>query len=148
VYFWDREINKDIISVTKSFLWFLLYYVKNSSFQFSRSIICVKKLRDYCETFFIIINSCKNSSDEYFILIKSLFKDSGWTGCLIDIFNALNSFSSSSSKQPPPFLSFLLSVSPSEDTAYILKYSSLSISLLENKNTPKEISQYVQLTNF
>jgi hypothetical protein len=81
-------------------------------------------------------------------LIKSLFKDSGWTECLIDIFNTLNSFSSSSSKQSPPFLSFLLSVSPSENTAKILKFTSESISLLENENTPKEISRYVQLTNF
>jgi hypothetical protein len=81
-------------------------------------------------------------------LIKSLFKDSGWTECLIDIFNVLNPFSSSSSKQLPPFLSFLLSVSPSIDTADILKFTSKSILFLENENTPKEISQYVQLTNF
>jgi hypothetical protein len=80
-------------------------------------------------------------------LIKSLFKDSGWTECLIDIFNALNPFSSSS-KQSSPFLSFLLSVSPSKHIANILEFTSKSISLLENGNTPKEISQYVQLTNF
>jgi hypothetical protein len=147
MYFWDEEVNKEIILVTKSFLWFSIYYVKNPSFQFSGNIFCLRKLRDYCVTLFRITNSWKNSSDEYFDLLKSLFKDSGWTECLIDIFNALNPFSSSS-KQSPPFLSFLLSVSPSEVTTDILKYSSLSISLLENKNTPKEISQYIQSTNF
>jgi hypothetical protein len=105
----------------------------------------VKILSDYCKTFLIIIKSCKNGSDEY-LKIKSLFKDSGWTECLIDIFNGLNPFSSS--KQLPPFLSFLLSVFPSEDTVNILKDISESISLLENENTPKKISQYIQLTNF
>jgi hypothetical protein len=80
-------------------------------------------------------------------LIKSLFKDSGWTECLIDISNVLNPFSSSS-KQPPPFLSFLLSVSSSENTADVLELTSKSILLLKNKNTPKEISQYIQLTKF
>jgi hypothetical protein len=148
ISFWDKKINEEIISITKSFLWFSLYYVKNPSFQFSKSIICLEKLFGYCKTFPIIINSWKNSSDEYFDLIKSLFKDSGWTECLIDIFNALNPFSSSSSKQLPPFLSFLLVVSPSKYTPNILKNTSKSISLLENENTPKEISQYIQLTNF
>jgi hypothetical protein len=148
IYFWNREINKEIILITKSFLLFSIYYVKNPSFQYSGSFICLGKLRKYCGICFIIIDSCKNSGDEYFDLIKSLFKDLGWTECLIDIFNTLNPFSSSSSKQPPTFLSFLLSVSPSENTAYILEFTSKSISLLENENTPKEISQYIQLTNF
>jgi hypothetical protein len=130
VYFWDKKINEEIISITKSFLLFSLYYVKTPSFQFSWSIICVRKLNEYCSTFLIIINSWKNSSDENFDLIKPLFKDSGWTECLIDIFNALNPFSSSSSKQSPPFLSFLSSVSPSEDTTNILENISKSISLL------------------
>jgi hypothetical protein len=70
-------------------------------------------------------------------LIKSLFKDSGWTECLINIFNALNPSSLSSSKLLPPFLSFLSSVSPSEDTADILKSTSESIILLEDENTPE-----------
>jgi uncharacterized membrane protein len=108
----------------------------------------VRKLLTYCGTFFIVINSWKNSNDEYFNLIKSLFKDSGWTECLINIFNVLNPFSSSSSKQLPPFLSFLLSVSLPKYTANILENISKSISLLENENTPKEISLYIQLTNF
>jgi hypothetical protein len=95
-----------------------------------------------------IIQSWKKSSDEHFNLIKSLFKDSGWTECLINIFNALNPFSLSSLKQLPPFLSFLSSVSPSENTAYILKSASEAIVLLEDKNTPKEISNYLKLTDF
>jgi hypothetical protein len=147
MYFWDRKINKDIILIIKSFLWFSLYYVKNPSFQLSGSVHCLEKLKRYCLIFLVIIDSCNNSSGEYFNSIKSLFKESGWTECLIDIFNALNPFPSSS-KQSPPFLSFLLSVSPSEDIAEILKYSSLYISLLEDENTPKEISQFIQLTNF
>jgi hypothetical protein len=95
-----------------------------------------------------MINSWKNSSDERFNLIKSLFKNSGWTEYLIDIFKALNPFSLSSWKQLPPFLSFLLFVSPSEDTAGILKFTSLAIIILEDKNTSEEISNYLKLTNF
>jgi hypothetical protein len=143
LYFWDKKINEEIISITKSFLWFSLYYVKNPSFQFSGNGFCLRKLIIYCRTFFIIINSWKNSNGEYFNLIKSLFKDLGWTKWLIDIFNTLNTFLSSSSKQSPP----LLSVSSSEDIINILEYSSVSILLLENENTPKEIFQYVQLTD-
>jgi hypothetical protein len=60
----------------------------------------------------------------------------------------LNPFSLSSSKQLPPFLSFLSSVSPSEDTANILKDTSIAVMLLEDKNTPKEISNYFELTIF
>jgi hypothetical protein len=81
-------------------------------------------------------------------MIKSLFKNSGWTECLIDIFNALNPFSLSSWEQLPPFLSFLLFVSPSEDTARILKDTSEAVILLEDNNTPQEISNYFELTNF
>jgi hypothetical protein len=78
-------------------------------------------------------------------LIKSLFKNSGWTECLIDIFKALKQFSLSSWKQLPLFLSFLSSVSPSEDTADILKDTSLAIMLLEDENTPEEVSNYLKL---
>jgi hypothetical protein len=60
----------------------------------------------------------------------------------------LNPFSLSSSKQFLPFLSFLSSLSPSEDIPDILKYTSKTIRLLENKNTPEEISNYLKLTNF
>jgi hypothetical protein len=80
--------------------------------------------------------------------MKSLFKDSGWTKCVIDIFNALNPFSLSSLKQSPPFLSFLSSVSPCEYTAHILIFTSQAIILLEDKNTPEEISNYLKLTIF
>jgi hypothetical protein len=81
-------------------------------------------------------------------LIKSLFKDSGWTEYLIDIFNALNPSSLSSSKQSLPFFSFLSSVSPSEITTSILKDTSKAVMLLEDKNTPQEISNYLKLTVF
>jgi hypothetical protein len=60
----------------------------------------------------------------------------------------LNSSSLSSSKQSSPFLSFLSSVSPSKDTTDILKYTSESIILLEDKNIPEEFSNYFKLTNF
>jgi flagellin-specific chaperone FliS len=71
-------------------------------------------------------------------LIKSLFKDSGWTINLIDIFNALNPFLLSSSKQLSPF---------SKNIQKILEYTSKSIILVEDENTPEEISNYLKLTN-
>jgi hypothetical protein len=145
---WNGIIYEEIISVTKSLLYFSIYYVKSPSFQKDESFICLKKLTSYCSIFFVIIKSWKDLSDEHFNLIKSLFKDSGWTECLIDIFNALNPFSLSSSKQLPPFLSFLSSVSPSEDTTGILEFTSLAIVFLEDENTPKEISNYLKLANF
>jgi hypothetical protein len=144
----NKIINKEIISITKSVLYFSLYYVKSSSFQKGESSFCLTKLRYYCSAFLYIITLWNISSDEHFNLIKSLFKNSGWTKCLIDISNALNPFSLSSSKQLPPFLSFLSSVSPSEDTADILRYTSKAIKLLEDKNTSEEISNYLKLTNF
>jgi hypothetical protein len=76
-------------------------------------------------------------SHEHFDLVKSLFKDSGWKECLIDIFNALNPFSLSSS-----------SVSPSEHTTHILKFTPEAIILLEDENTLEEISNFLKLTNF
>jgi uncharacterized membrane protein len=142
--FWDKNLSKEIISITKTLLWFSLYYVKNPLFQFSENIICVKKIKDYCLTFHIIIGSWKNSSDEH-DLLKSLFRDSGWTECLIHIFNTLNPFSSSSLKELPPFLSFFSFVSLSDITSAILYYTSKSISLLEDENTPKETSKYIKI---
>jgi hypothetical protein len=97
-----------------------------------------------------MINSWKSSSDEHFNLIKSLFKNLGWTEYLIDIFRVLNPFSISFSKQQllPPFLSLLSSVSPSKDIPDILKCTSEAIILLEDENTPEEISNYFKSTNF
>jgi hypothetical protein len=53
---------------------------------------------------------------------------------------------SSSSKQLPPFLFFLSSISPSEYSADILKWTSEAVILLEDENTPEEISNYLKLT--
>jgi hypothetical protein len=145
---WNEIINEEIISITKSVLYFSLFYVKSPSFQKGEISFRLIKLGFYCTKFLLIIGTYKNSSDEHFNLIKSLFKDSGWTECLINIFNALNPFSLSSSKQLPPFLSFLSSVSPSEHTTNILKYTSEIIILVEDENTPEEISNYFKLTNF
>jgi hypothetical protein len=145
---WNKIINEEIISITKSVLYFSLYYIKSSSFRKGTTSFCLQILRYYCSRFLFMINSWKNSSDEHFNLIKSLFKNSGWTECLIDIFKALNPFSLSSSKQLPPFLSFVSSVSPSEYTASILKFTSEIIILLKDENTPEEISNYLKLANF
>jgi hypothetical protein len=144
----NRIINEEIISITKSILYFSVYYVKSSSFPKGNTYFCLTILRYYCLRFFFMINSWKNSSDKLFNLIKSLFRNSGWTECLINIFKALNPFSLSSSKQSPPFLSFLSSVSPSENTANILECTSEAIILLEDENTPEEVSNYLKLTNF
>jgi hypothetical protein len=119
---WNRIINKEIISITESVLYFSLFYIKNPLFQ--KSFIYLKKLRFYCSKFHFIINTWKNSSDEHFNLIKSLFKDSS------------------------PFFSFLSTVSPSKDTPDILKFTSQAIILLENENIPEEISNYLKLISF
>jgi hypothetical protein len=147
-FVWNKIINEEIISITKSLLYFSLYYIKSSSFRKGNTSICLNILIYCCSKFLFIINSWKNSSDEHFSLIILLFKNSGWTECLIDIFKALNPFSLASSKQLPPFLSFLSSVCPSEYTACIPKFASEAIILLEGKNTPEEISNYLKLTNF
>jgi hypothetical protein len=145
---WNKIINEEIVSITKLFLYFTLDYVKSRLFQEMDISFCLIKLNTFCFGFLHIIESWKNSSDEHFNLIKSLFKNSGWTECLIDIFNILNPFSLSSSKQSPPFLFFLLYISPSKTTADILKNTSKAILLLEDENIPEEISNYLKLTNF
>jgi hypothetical protein len=71
---WNKIINKEIISITKSLLYFSLFYIKNPLFQKGEISFCLIKLRFYCSKFHFIINSWKNLSDEHFNLIKSLFK--------------------------------------------------------------------------
>jgi hypothetical protein len=145
--FWNGAANKEINSLSESLIYFLLFYIKNSSFEFLGSIECLKRLSICCQTCVGVIRLWKeNSNDKYFDLIKFLFKNSKLEKCLIDIFNALDSLSYS--KQLPHFLSFLSSVSPSEDTKDILKNVTYSILLLCGKNSPEEVKLFARLGLF
>jgi hypothetical protein len=54
---WNKKINEEIISITKSVLYFSLFYVKSPLFQKGDISFCLEKLESYCLTFFLIIES-------------------------------------------------------------------------------------------
>jgi hypothetical protein len=104
-----------------------------------------------CEYFMIFVIKGMELPNKYPDLIKSAFKNLKWTELLIKIFTSLNPFSSSSSsssKQLPSFLSFLLSVPPSEHTANIVRLSAITLEKLLGKETPDDIKNYLKLTDF
>jgi hypothetical protein len=141
--------NKEKLSILMSLIEYSTFLVENSVVRKIYYLNCL------CEILFKIVNITLKMPDEYRELIKSDFEISVLTELLIYVFYVLNSSSSSSSpssalEQLPSTLSFLSSISPSDEDkkAKIVDYSARIVKMLLGSSAPVEIINYLELTSF
>jgi hypothetical protein len=140
---WDITENNQKISIISSILECFTDLVNKLNFM---NIIHLEELYN---SFGVIVMKGSELPGEYPDLIKSIFESSGWIELLIDIFNCLNPFSSSSSSKILPLsLSFLSSICPSEETVRIVRDVANTLKILLGKKTPNIINKYLKLITF
>jgi hypothetical protein len=139
--FISEYCDDETILIIPSLLDLSMKYVKSELFFDFPSDLKTDAYDDICVMMHNIVLLLIKSPNRYPDLIRSYFEKSGWTELLIHIFNALNDLSSSSHSHSdiPPSLFFLSSISPSEDTAKIVKSTAKTILMLLNSNTPKSV---------
>jgi hypothetical protein len=142
---WETIPDDVKVSMISSILYFSMKYFKGVLFY---DIPLDGKILMFCQIcymFYFIVFSGIKLFNTYFDLIRFHFEKSGWTEWLIHIFNVLNVLSSSPHSNIPPSLSFLSSISPSENTTYIVEITSKTIKMLLKSNTPKAVVEYLEL---
>jgi hypothetical protein len=147
----ERISNERKISIIESLLILSMKYLKATIFLIIEQNMKIVFFEPICSIFRdIVVLLGVELPNEYPDLIRSIFETSGWTEWLIHIFNALNVLSSSSrsSLSLPPSLSFLSSVSPSEETDKITRCVAITIKKLCMTNTPEAVNKYLELTSF